>query len=165
MRVGPKPVSDGSPQSNFFPDVECRVAMVRHQRNRNDQAKSHSKSRDKVSPHCFPSLLLAALPNNLLYFSSSDGEQYISGTSVCGSANFMGNLSMDTHGFVYIFGSSIVTESSKRSWFTRCHRSSTRSLSLIGRPVESSQTLSSGIIPTVWTTSVVSSTHLPTEYP
>src|SRR5258706_4723123 len=101
--------------------------------------------------------------NRLLYCSNSYGEQYISETSVCGSCNFMGNLSMDTQGLVYIFGSSMVTVSSKRSWFTRCHRSSTRRASLIGRPVESSQTLFSGIIPTVWTTSVVSSTHLPLE--
>jgi len=113
----------------------------------------------------FSSTPLAGLPINLSYFSISEGEQYISMTSVWGSCNFMGNLSMATQGLVYILGSSIVTVSSKWSWSTRWNCSSTRSASLIGRPVTSSQTLSSGIIPTVWTTRVVSFAHLPTAYP
>jgi hypothetical protein len=52
---------------------------------------------------------LAGLPNNLLYLSSSEGEQYISMTSLCGSSNFMGNLFVAIHDLVYILGSSIVT--------------------------------------------------------
>src|ERR1700704_3325867 len=113
----------------------------------------------------FSSTPLAGLPINLSYFSISDGEQYISMTSVWGSCNFIGNLFMAIQGFVYILGSSIVTVSSKWSWSARWNCSSTRIASLTGRPVISSQTRSSGIIPTVWATSVVSSTHLPTEYP
>src|SRR6266853_1523835 len=111
------------------------------------------------------SLPLATSPYSLLYLSISDGMHIISTTSYSGDCNLMGNLFMATHGFVYIFGSSIVTVNSKLSWSTRWKRSSTRIASLTGRPVSSSQALSSPIVPTVWTTSVLSSTHLPAEYP
>jgi hypothetical protein len=61
------------------------------------------------------SFSLAGLPINLLYSENSDGEQIISLTSKVGGSNLKGNLSRATQGFVYIFGSSIVTVSSNVS--------------------------------------------------
>ena len=58
-------------------------------------------------------------------------------TSLWGSSNFIGNLLIATHGFVYILGSSMVTLHSSRSWLTRCNVSVTCSWSLIGRPAVS----------------------------
>ena len=56
---------------------------------------------------------LAVLPTNLLYSAISEGEQIISRTSKLGGCNLIGNRSRATQGLVYIFGSSIVTVSSK----------------------------------------------------
>src|SRR3989442_1393371 len=98
------------------------------------------------------SLPLTGLPINLLYSAKSVGEQSISLTSKLGVCNSKRNLSSATQGFVYIFGSLIVTVSSKWSWSTRRNRSSTRRSLLWGRPALSIQVLSS--IPEVCTTNV-----------
>lgn len=82
--------------------------------------------------------------------------------SVCGSCSRIGNFIV-CHGMVYIFGSSIVSDHSRSSESTRRNVSMMRARSLIGRPVESSQTRSSASVPTVCTSSVLSSIHLPTE--
>src|ERR1700730_9221576 len=58
---------------------------------------------------------LAGLPTTLLYSANSDGEQIISLTSKLGGFNLKRNLLRATQGFVYIFGSSIVMESSSVS--------------------------------------------------
>src|SRR5882672_5406733 len=60
-------------------------------------------------------LSLAGLPMILLYSANSEGEQIISRTSKLGGCNLKRNLSTATQGFVYIFGSSIVTVSSNVS--------------------------------------------------
>src|SRR5437588_4870283 len=78
----------------------------------------------KVWANYWRCLSLAGLPINLSYSADSDGEQIISRTSKLGGCSFMGNLSRATQGFVYIFGSSIITVHSKRSWSTRRKRSS-----------------------------------------
>jgi len=44
----------------------------------------------------------------LLYSANSEGEQIISRTSKLGDFNLKRNLSRATHGFEYVFGSSIV---------------------------------------------------------
>src|ERR1051326_1463968 len=67
-----------------------------------------------------------------------------------------------THGFVYVFGSSNLTVSSKLSRFRRCQRSCTRKSSLNGLPQPSSHSRESN--PAVSTTNV-SPSHLPVEYP
>jgi hypothetical protein len=58
---------------------------------------------------------LEGLPTTLLYSANSDGEQIISLTSKSGGFNLKRSLSRATQGFVYIFGSSIVTVSSNVS--------------------------------------------------
>src|SRR4029077_16283196 len=58
------------------------------------------------------SLSLAGLPINLLYWASSSGEHSISVTSKFHDCSLKGSLFRATHGFVYIFGSVMVTVSS-----------------------------------------------------
>src|SRR5216683_2240342 len=101
--------------------------------------------------------LLTCLSNS----ACSEGEQSISRRSKSAGCNRMGNLLRAFQGFVYIVGSMIVSVSSRMSWLTRWNRSSTRKWLLCGRPTLSIQVLSSS--PTVWTTNVVSSSHLPIE--
>jgi len=60
-------------------------------------------------------LSLAGLPITLLYSANSEGEHIISLTSKLGGCNLKRNLSRATQGLVYIFGSSIVTLSSRVS--------------------------------------------------
>jgi len=59
------------------------------------------------------SLPLTGFPINLLYSAKSVGEQSISLTSKLGACKSKRNLSSATQGLVYIFGSLIVTVSSK----------------------------------------------------
>lgn len=58
---------------------------------------------------------LAGFPITLLYSANSDGEQIISLTSKFGGCNLKRNLLRATQGFVYIFGSSMITVSSSVS--------------------------------------------------
>src|SRR6266851_9046423 len=101
--------------------------------------------------------LLTCLSNS----ACSEGEQSISRRSKSAGCNRRGNFMSAFQGFVYIVGSMVVRVSSRRSWFTRWNRSSTRKSLLCGRPTLSIQVLSSS--PTVWTMNVVSSSHLPVE--
>src|SRR3984893_7435412 len=101
--------------------------------------------------------LLTCLSNS----ACSEGEQSISRRSKSAGCNRKGNLTRAFQGFVYIVGSVLVSVSSRMSWFTRWNRSSTRKSPLCGRPTLSIQVLASS--PTVCTTNVVSSSHLPIE--
>src|SRR6267378_3573627 len=101
--------------------------------------------------------LLTCLSNS----ACSEGEQSISRRSKSAGCKRRGNLLRAFQGFVYIVGSMIVSVSSRMSWLTRWNRSSTRKSPLCGRPTLSIQVLASS--PTVWTTNVVSSSHLPIE--
>src|SRR5260370_15801683 len=111
----------------------------------------------------FSRLAPAASLSVLLYSAASEAEQTISRISNQSGCNRRVNLLRATQGFAYIFGSMIVSVSSMMSWFTRWNVSSTFISSLWGRPTLSIQVLVSK--PTVSTTNVVSSVHLPTEYP
>src|SRR5207302_1395431 len=88
----------------------------------------------------------------LLYSCASEAEQIISRISNHSGCSLMRNLFKGFHGFVYIFGSSIVIVTSKTSWFTRCQVSVTFNSSLWGRPTLSIHVRSSN--PTVSVTNV-----------
>jgi len=101
------------------------------------------------------------LAKTFLYSAASVAEGIISIRSVSGGINLSASLLRATHGFVYAFGSSIVTVSSMVFMFTRWYRSSTRISLLCGLPALSSHVLSS--VPFDCTTNVVSSSHFPIE--
>jgi hypothetical protein len=53
MGIGPVPFRDGSLQSEFFSGIERRVAVVREQRNGDNQkTNSHGEHRDSSLSHC-----------------------------------------------------------------------------------------------------------------
>src|SRR5215510_75795 len=72
-----------------------------------------SRSMRALTWYYLLSLPLTVCPINLLYSAKSVGEQSISLTSKLGVCKSKRNRSSATQGFVYIFGSSIFTVSSK----------------------------------------------------
>src|SRR5712691_9863342 len=98
-----------------------------------------SRPRGRDGRHCY----LLGLAKTFLYSAASDAEGIISIRSVSCGISLRGSLLRGTQGFVYAFGSSIVTVSSRVFWFARWYRSSTRISVLFGLPALTSHVRSS----------------------
>ena len=112
VRIGIHPLRDGALEDHPFPRVERRGAVMRGDAQRNQECDRRDR-RDDDSRVMVP-LAAGAVAEQLVVVLLLRWRAVVSTMSVRGSCNRIGSFIV-SHGRVYTFGSSIVSDHSSRS--------------------------------------------------